>query len=57
MLPSGVHLTDTFFIDTATIRGGGDYPESVNDAIVKAMDELNWNSKLLKAVIVIDDAS
>jgi hypothetical protein len=42
-------------IDTATVRGEGDCQESVNDAIVKVMDELNWNSKLLKAAIVIGD--
>lgn len=39
-----------------TLSGGGDLPESVNDAIVKCVDSLSWRDKSKKAIVVLGDA-
>jgi hypothetical protein len=36
--------------------GGGDLPESVNDAIYKTIDEMNWRIDARKMILVIGDA-
>lgn len=36
--------------------GGGDLPESVNDAIYKTIDEMNWRPDARKMILVIGDA-
>jgi hypothetical protein len=38
------------------VDGGGDTPESLYDAMAKALDELNWSSSSKKLLLVIGDA-
>lgn len=43
-------------IQSLTVGGGGDLPESVNDAIWKTIDEINWRPDARKMILVIGDA-
>ncbi|MBK7566329.1 MAG: T9SS type A sorting domain-containing protein [Bacteroidetes bacterium] len=46
------HIINTTF----TYGGGFDLPESVNDAIVKTIDEMNWTTGRRRMILLIGDA-
>lgn len=43
-------------IQNLTTGGGGDLPESVNDAIYKTIEDINWRPDARKMILVIGDA-
>lgn len=43
-------------ISSLKVTGGGDLPESVNDALWKTIDETNWRPDARKMMLVIGDA-
>ncbi len=45
-----------FIINGITTTGGGDYEESVNDAIAKTIEEMNWITGRKRIVLLIGDA-
>lgn len=57
-----VELTKNFdlirdFMTKVTILGNPDHPESVNDAIVKTVDELQWTPGSKRLMLVVGDAA
>lgn len=44
-------------IGSLSVTGGGDMPESVNDAIWKSVDEFNWRPNSRKMMLVLGDAT
>ncbi|HPZ08828.1 MAG TPA: VWA domain-containing protein [Candidatus Eremiobacteraeota bacterium] len=46
-------------INSLTAKGGGDYPESVNEALHVAIDKMNWDKEqnVKKIIFLIGDAS
>jgi hypothetical protein len=44
------------FLNSISVDGGGDLPESVYDGIYRTVDELSWASKTKRMIIVIGDA-
>lgn len=44
------------YINSITVGGGGDWPESVYDAVMKCMDQGFWQSTKKRNVIIIGDA-
>lgn len=43
-------------VRSLTVSGGGDEPEAVLDALLAAKNELSWNSKAKRAVLLVGDA-
>jgi len=43
-------------INEVEVKGGGDWPESVYDAVMKSMDQDFWQSKVKRNIIIIGDA-
>lgn len=58
MHPLSTDYTAAFLaLSNVEVGGGGDTPESLYDALYKALDELNWNPASKKLLIVIGDAA
>jgi len=57
MIPLSLNYTPAqTALSNIKVDGGGDTPESLYDAMAKAIDELDWNPTSKKLLIVIGDA-
>lgn len=58
VFPLGINLDDVYEnLSTFRADGGGDTPESVNEALAAAVNAIEWsnNPKVLRAIFLVGD--